>query len=247
MNKIKRERNPCIYITGDKHRDFKSVFKFCKKNKTTQKDILIVLGDAGFNYYGGHKDERLKKKISKLNITLFCIQGNKEKRPQNIPTYKMKEFMRGLVFYEEKYPNIIFAKDCGVYNFNGSKAIVIGGAQSSDKMSCIKTGAPWWCNEEPDEGIKKEFEQLLRKNNYKVDYIFSHTVPFKFEPAEMFITNMAGGNGSKLTKHTERWLDSIEDITSYKKWYCGHYHTDKLIAGVRIMNRDIERLNTQRR
>ena len=40
-----------IYITGDKHADFKDAFYFCYANKTTIKDTLIVLGDAGINYY----------------------------------------------------------------------------------------------------------------------------------------------------------------------------------------------------
>ena len=39
-----------IYITGDKHGDFSSIFDFCYKYKTTRKDIMIVLGDAGINY-----------------------------------------------------------------------------------------------------------------------------------------------------------------------------------------------------
>ena len=39
-----------IYITEDKHADFKDVFYFCYANKTTIKDTLIVLGDAGINY-----------------------------------------------------------------------------------------------------------------------------------------------------------------------------------------------------
>ena len=44
-----------IYITGDKHADFKDVFYFCYANKTTIKDTLIVLGDAGINYYTNEK------------------------------------------------------------------------------------------------------------------------------------------------------------------------------------------------
>ena len=45
-----------IYITGDKHGDFIDVFYFCLNNKTTLNDTLIVLGDAGINYYANEKD-----------------------------------------------------------------------------------------------------------------------------------------------------------------------------------------------
>lgn len=41
-----------IYITGDTHGDFRNVARFCKKMQTSKKDVLIILGDAGINYYG---------------------------------------------------------------------------------------------------------------------------------------------------------------------------------------------------
>ena len=70
-----------IYITGDKHSRFYDVYKFCLKNKTTKDDVLIVLGDAGINYYASKMDSFLKKKLKEYPITLFCIHGNHEERP----------------------------------------------------------------------------------------------------------------------------------------------------------------------
>ena len=40
-----------IYITGDTHARFERVELFCKENNTSKDDILIILGDAGLNYY----------------------------------------------------------------------------------------------------------------------------------------------------------------------------------------------------
>ena len=40
-----------FFITGDKHRHFDRVKKFCREMNTRCKDVLIILGDAGFNYY----------------------------------------------------------------------------------------------------------------------------------------------------------------------------------------------------
>lgn len=40
-----------IYITGDTHRDFGRIIDFCEENETTKDDILIILGDAGINYF----------------------------------------------------------------------------------------------------------------------------------------------------------------------------------------------------
>lgn len=46
---------------------------------------------------------------------------------------------------------------------------------------------------------------------------------------------MDGVDQSKADKSTEEWLDGIEDRLDYGKWYCGHYHTEKKVAGVEIM------------
>ena len=76
-----------IYITGDLHRDFTRVFAFARKKQTTKEDILIVLGDVGINYYLDDSDKILKEKLQELPLTLFCIQGNHEERPENISSY----------------------------------------------------------------------------------------------------------------------------------------------------------------
>ena len=48
-----------IFITGDTHRDFSRFESFCRKNKTTKNDLMIVLGDASLNFYG-EKSDRVK-------------------------------------------------------------------------------------------------------------------------------------------------------------------------------------------
>ena len=62
-----------FFITGDKHRHFDRVKEFCREMNTRRKDVLIILGDSGFNYYDDKRDDELKKEISALNITLFCL------------------------------------------------------------------------------------------------------------------------------------------------------------------------------
>jgi 3-oxoacid CoA-transferase subunit A len=75
-------------------------------------------------------------------------------------------------------------------------------------------------------------ERQLSVVNWKVDVVLSHTTPLKYEPVEVF---MAGIDQSKVDKSTEIWLDEIEERLSYKKWYCGHYHTKKKIDRLEIM------------
>ena len=125
--------NFMIYITGDTHRDFTRILFLTYQNKTTIDDIIIILGDAGINFCDKATDDSLKKQLSQEPITFFCIHGNHEKRPQTINTYKEKQFKGGTVYYEEEYPNLLFAKDGEIYNFNNKKVLVIGGAYSVDK------------------------------------------------------------------------------------------------------------------
>ena len=226
-----------IYITGDKHGDYSDVFEFCYKFKTSRNDILIILGDAGINYFLGDNDYILKNSLLQLPITLFCIHGNHEERPENIKTYITKLFHDGIIYYEENYPNILFAKDGEVYNFNDYKTLVIGGAYSVDKYYRISKGYKWYSSEQPDDIIKERVKNNLLKNNNEVDIILSHTCPFKYLPYEVFIS---GIDQTNVDKTTEIFLDEIETSIKYKKWYCGHFHIDKSVDKLRFMMYDID-------
>lgn len=171
-----------IYITGDKHANFKEIFDFCYTNKTTLNDVLIILGDAGINYYASELDYILKDSLLQYPITFFCIHGNHEERPENIKSYKTKRFHNGIVYYEENYPNILFAKDGEVYNFNNHKVLVIGGAYSIDKYYRLARGYNWYKSEQPSEKTKNKIVKILKNLDNKIDIILSHTCPYKYLP-----------------------------------------------------------------
>ena len=213
-----------IYVTGDTHGDFDRIAHFCARMKTKPSDIMIILGDAGINFYGGWRDQHKKKHISALPITLFCIHGNHEQRPATIPSYTEKEWHGGIVFVEKQFPSILFAKDGEVYDLNGLQAIAIGGAYSIDWMLRIP-GRSWWADEQPSSEIKARVEAKLQQLDWKVDVVLSHTVPLKYEPVEVFLP---GIDQRKVDKSTELWLDRIEDRLQYGKWYAGHYHVSKV-------------------
>ncbi len=226
-----------IYITGDKHADFREIFYFCYANETTLDDILIVLGDAGINYYASEKDYMLKNSLLQYPITFFCIHGNHEERPENIESYKTKVFHNGIVYYEEDYPNILFAKDGEVYNFNNHKVLVIGGAYSVDKHFRKAYGYNWYESKQPSEKIKNKIVKVLKNLDNKIDIILSHACPYKYLPREMFLKDI---DQSTVDNGTEYFLDKIEESTDYTLWYCGHYHIDKKIDKIIFMFRKIE-------
>lgn len=233
-----KERRIMIYITGDTHGRFERVERFCELFQTSPEDILIILGDAGINFSGGVRDKLKKEFLEDLPITLFCIHGNHEQRPESIGSYKEKLWHGGIVYYEEEYPSLLFAKDGEVFVLGGKQAIVMGGAYSIDKMIRLMCGYGWWPDEQPSEEIKKYVERRLDELGWKVDVVLSHTTPLKYEPIEVFLS---GVDQSKVDKSTEEWLDGIEDRLNYRKWYCGHYHTEKKIDRVEIMFENVEK------
>ena len=221
-----------IFITGDTHGNFDRIISFCSRFHPSRDDIMIILGDAGLNYYGGKRDQELKKTVSELPITVFSIHGNHEKRPATIPTYHVTEWKGGQVYKEDEYPNLLFAMDGELYHLDGTETIVIGGADSVDKEYRLINGWGWWSDEQPSDEIKKKVENKLCSRNWKVDAVLSHTVPLKYEPVEVF---MSWVDQNRVDKSTENWLDSIEDKLTYKHWYAGHYHTEKDIDQLTLL------------
>lgn len=223
-----------IYITGDTHRNFKRL-DYLKNG-----DTLIILGDAGINYYLDINDIILKNQLNKLNIKLLCIRGNHEERPENISTYKEYNAFGGKVMMEECFPNLFFLKDGEVYNILDKKVLVIGGAYSIDKNYRLMHHYHWFKDEQLTEDEMNRIYHKVCGNHY--DIVLTHTCPMKHEPTEVFLE---GIDQSLVDKRMEMFLDKIEDNITYDKWYCGHYHTDKQDDKIRFMFNDIEVLNKE--
>lgn len=246
-----------FFITGDKHRQFDTVKRFCRDTNTRRKDVLIILGDTGFNYYDDKRDDELKKEISGLNITLFCLHGNKENRAQNVGTYGVRSFCGGKVYYEPKYPNIYFAIDGETYTFEGKKYMVVGGAHSVDKIRCLEENRPFWDDEMPDDKIKKTVETRLQQEGNKIYGMMTHTCPIDYLPTEMFMSTRQNASikreprkakSKKLFKpdidrSTEIWLGELEKSLDYEIWFCGHYHIDKQIDKIHMIHHNIRPLH----
>lgn len=224
-----------IYFTGDTHGGYRSIIKFANRFHLLRTDVIVILGDAGYNYYGGERDAEAKLHLSHVKPTILCIHGNHEIRPANIPSYKTKEWNGGIVWYEEEYPNLLFAKDGELYALNGLNYLAIGGAYSVDKHLRIRRGAGWWEDEQPSDETKRYVEEQIRA--HKVDVILSHTCPRKYIPTEVFLPMV---DQSTVDNSTEIWLGQIEESVNYKAWFCGHWHTDKRIDRMHFLYHNFE-------
>lgn len=228
-----------VYITGDTHGDLYNIIQFCESNNTTIDDILIILGDTGFNYYLNYKDDALKESASKLPITLFCIRGNHEERPQNISTYKTKEFCGDFVYFESKYPNILFAQDGHIYRINRKRCLCIGGAYSVDKSYRLMRGWHWFEDEQLTYDERCDILNRLDEVSDKYDYVFSHTCPYDVRPTHLFLSDI---DQSTVDNSMEYFLQDVADKIDFDKWYFGHFHDEWSIDNYQMLFKEIRKL-----
>lgn len=228
-----------VYLTGDTHGRFERIACFCRDNHTTPGNVLIILGDAGVNYYLDHRDEKLKQYIDTMPVTLLCIQGNHEARPTAALGYEEAERFGARVMVQPEHPNLLFALDGEVYELAGRSCIAIGGAYSIDKEYRLMRGGGWWPDEQPSAAIKRKVESVLANRGWQADIVLSHTTPLSLEPREAFLPFI---DQRTVDTSTEEWLDAIERRLDYKRWYAGHFHTVKETGKLRLMYQNYARL-----
>lgn len=222
-------------VTGDTHGDFSRFYAVNTDVPENEIWGIIILGDAGINYWLNTKDEILKHRIyNKYNkLCFYCIRGNHEERPSKISTMKLiwDNNVKGYVYYEPDYPNIKYFQDCGgEYIIGTYKTLIIPGAYSIDKYYRIERAkygsyAGWFEEEQLTEKEREKIEISVFANRY--DLILSHTCPQKFQPIDLFLS---GINQSMVDNSMEEWMDKIDEITKYGVWLFGHYHRDRIQA-----------------
>lgn len=215
-----------IWITGDKHCEFDSVEAFCNKWNTSREDTLIILGDAGINYYTDERATQVKEYLATLPITLFCIHGNHEARPETVKGYELTNAFGGQVYVDPRYPNQLFPVDGAIYQLGSQKTLVIGGAYSIDKFIRLQRRWAWFDDEQPSEAIKARTEAALETVDWQVDTVLSHTCPKSQIPTEK-VPPLADCF-LPIDESTEEWLETLRQRLRFCRWYAGHFHVDYL-------------------
>ena len=215
-----------VYITGDTHGVFDRIEEFCARFKTTIYDIMIINGDAGINTIYPNRDRQIKEFLAELPITLFCVHGNHENRPEHIMSYRQSTFCGGRVWWDPEFPDMYFAVDGEVYDFGNIRTLVIGGAYSVDKPLRLAEGMMWFSDEQPSHEAKRNAEQNIAKYGARIGAVCTHTCPERYLPYEAFLS---GIDQSTVDQSTEKWLDCIADLISPKVWYCSHFHINKVV------------------
>ncbi len=225
-----------IYLTGDTHGSYRHIRAFAREHDAGPGDVLVCLGDTGFDYYGDERDAQVKDKAAIMGFTLLCIRGNHDRNPASLPSYHLIPWRGGEVYCDDRWPSILFARDGSVFDLDGRATVAIGGAYSVDKAYRLAKGYAWFPDEQLTADEQRAVEAALAHRDWRVDTVLSHTCPASFVPQEALL---AGVDQSTVDTAMEDWLQTVEDRLDYRRWFCGHFHIEKQEANLRFVYHDI--------
>lgn len=225
-----------IYVTGDTHGSYRHVRAFAREHSLGPDDVIVCLGDTGFDYFGDERDDAVKTRAARAGVTFLCIRGNRDRNPATLADYRLQPWRGGEAYVDPAYPTLLLARDGSVFDLEGRSAIAIGGAYSVDKRHRLANGHLWFPDEQLTEAEKEHVEQALDRRHWRIDTVLSHTCPAAFVPQEALLPSI---DQSTVDTSMEDWLQRIEQRLRYRRWYCGHFHIEKQEGRLRFLHKDI--------
>lgn len=233
-----------LYVTGDFHSEYSRASNrhFPEQSKLGLEDALLVCGDFGFWHDSREQDYWMKWWEEKPYFVLWC-DGNHENFDalRNIP---IEEWKGGRI--QRIRPNVIRLCRGEVFDLNGVRLFVMGGAKSHDieggildpkdpnffwKRKILNRsraryrvkGEDWWEEEMPSPEEYRHAWDNLERVGWQVDLVITHCAPTgaqkELDPSF---------EADELTDFLER----VREKLTYRKWYCGHYHRDRELPGL---------------
>lgn len=217
MGKIK------LHVTGDTHGYVASRLSpqiFHNYRDMKECDVVVVLGDHGLNFFYPSKNEAELNEIIRLTqlpFNVFLLDGNHDNHDWLAELPVIEKYGGKMGHF---YDNIFTLKRGEIYTINGKKIFCFGGGVSIDKQFRSE-GLDWWPQEIPS---KEEFNYALdnlKKHDFKVDIVLTHTCP------ESFIRQMR-----LILPHEEIFFDQTSHYLDYflrvglkfDEWYFAHWH-----------------------
>lgn len=251
-----------VYITGDTHAEFSrfNTKNFPEQKKMTKDDIVIILGDFGGVWNDCKKEKYWLDWLNNKPFTLLFIDGNHENFDRLKNDFSVIDFHRGKA--HKIRDNIYHLMRGYIFDFEGKKFFVMGGASSHDIDDGILNPSDfenetdfkniynhwvkqnkifrvnhfsWWEEELPN--VKEMFFGIknLKENNYKVDYVLTHCPPKE-------VCCWCG------YYDTDRIILYFEELLktglSFQEWWSGHLHRDEynIYRKYNIIYKDIIRI-----
>ncbi len=239
-----------IYLTGDTHGgiDLDKLTESRLEEKGIfigEGDHLIVTGDFGFPFLpadiieyeatNGTKGEYsiLMTLLRRKPYKILFVDGNHDNH-EWWAEQPVSEMFGGRVQVHPHAENIIHLMRGEMYNIEGKTFFTFGGAASIDKAYRTEH-ISWWAGEETNAAETEHALETLEKAGNKADYIITHTLP------SSIVSMLPCIIGKPIPCSVSSFLEQVLYLTEYKRWYCGHFHTDTYLPGqrMRILYNDV--------
>ena len=235
-----------FWITGDTHGAVTPRLDvlLCEEDFIPEENALIILGDVGLNYYLSKKDQRHKREVENKGVYVYCVRGNHEARPKDVEGMRRihDENVNGTVWIENEFPHIRYFCDWGIYEINGLRTLVVGGAYSVDKHYRLSRGMIWHENEQLSAGEMDSCFSNLTREPRSFDLVLTHTCPLSLQPTDLFLGFI---DQSSVDNSMEIWMEKLAKAIDWKIWLFGHYHADRIEwPHVEQFYRELEPLDT---
>lgn len=214
-----------LLVTGDTHGtfDIDKVVKFFQGREKcySKNDYLIICGDVGVCGFSPTEEAKTRAVLRNLPVTTLFIDGNHENF-EKLNAFEIDEWNGGKVHFIEK--DIIHLMRGQVFCIDGVRIFSFGGAYSIDKRYRTE-GEDWFAEELPSKEEYEEGWNNLKKVEFCVDYIVTHSGPREIV-ADMGYAELSDDE-VELRKYLQRVADNVE----FKAWYFGHFHDDIEMEG----------------
>ena len=239
-----------IYGTGDCHGSFgrMSTPAFPEQKGLTKNDCVVIMGDAGWLWDGSRCEEVWLDWLEQKPFTTVNVGGNHENYAL-LDRYPKISWRGGMAY--QLRPTVFHLCGGHVFQINGRRVFVMGGAQTHDTNIFLKPdevlrrkalnrrrefyrveGESWWPQELPDPVVYQRALEALEREQWMVDLVFTHCAPTMLQRqiAPVYPEN-------PLTD----FLQQVKERLVYRQWYCGHYHQSCHLAEDRfwVLNEEI--------
>ena len=205
------------FLKGDIHGNLFEIIDFINRFNLGKNDNIIILGDCGIAWRKDKKD--LAQNIKLWNecgngVKLYFIDGNHENF--NILNSLSIENNMGKIA-----DNIYHLRRGQIYEFEGKKILVCGGADSIDKYRRVENFT-WW----KEEAISQETIDDISAGHY--DYVLTHCCPRSvFEKNRIYLSTLQFLDENKINHNSEDMLEQLKNKITFDHWFFGHYHINR--------------------
>lgn len=205
-----------FYIVSDIHGHIRLPWlkEELSKIDLANNDYLIITGDAGICW-----DSIQNKNVMDFYNSLPCktlfVDGNHENFDVLLK-YPVVEFCKGKAHkISEKIYHLIRGE---IFMLSNKKVFCFGGGFSA-KILTNSSPIYVWNEELPNLEEYKNGLDNLKKCNFNIDLILTHSAPLSVVKGNLF-SNYPNDN------ELLNYLELIKNKTKYSHWYYGHYHKD---------------------